>query len=59
MIPHLVKGRGISGAMAYVMGQGNDAITKERKTLAKGQESRVQIIGGPSGLRRRGAIWNG
>ena len=27
MIPNLVYGKGISGALAYVMGQGNDAQT--------------------------------
>jgi hypothetical protein len=46
MIPHLVKGKGISGSIAYVMGQGNDAITKQRKTLVEGEEGRAEIIGG-------------
>ena len=70
MIPHIVKGKGISGALAYVMGQGNDHETKRRKTLAEGEESRAQIVGGQNfgfeidskeslELARRGMEWNG
>jgi ATP-dependent exoDNAse (exonuclease V) alpha subunit len=70
MIPHIVKGKGISGALAYVMGEGSDRETKRRKTLAEGQESRAQIIGGQNfgfeidskeslELARRGMEWNG
>src|SRR5208282_4115567 len=69
MIPHIVKGKGITGALAYVMGQGNDRETKQRKTLADGQESRAQIVGGQNfgfeidgkeslELARRGMEWN-
>jgi hypothetical protein len=46
MIPHVVQGKGISGALAYVMGQGNDAETGERKTLEAGAESRAALLGG-------------
>jgi hypothetical protein len=46
MIPKIVTGRGISGALAYVMGQGNDAQTGKRLELVPGETSRARIIGG-------------
>ena len=46
MIPHVVSGKGISGALAYVMGQGNDPETGKRKELEDGQESRAVLLGG-------------
>ena len=46
MIPNIVKGGGITGAIAYAMGQGNDAETGKRKELGDGAESRAELIGG-------------
>jgi AAA domain/Relaxase/Mobilisation nuclease domain len=46
MIPKIVTGTGISGALAYVMGQGNDAQTGKRLELVPGETSRATIIGG-------------
>ena len=46
MIPNIVKGKGISGALAYAMGQGNDEATGQRKELAAGEDSRATILGG-------------
>src|SRR5208283_2376811 len=46
MIPNIVKGKGISGALAYAMGQGNDPVTKERLFLLDGQQSRATLLGG-------------
>ncbi len=46
MIPNLVYGQGISGALAYVMGQGNDAQTGARLELQSGEESRATLLGG-------------
>ncbi|MGP8268406.1 MAG: AAA family ATPase [Beijerinckiaceae bacterium] len=46
MIPKIVKGAGITGSIRYAMGQGNDAETGERLTLAPGEESRAKILGG-------------
>ena len=46
MIPNIVKGKGISGALAYVMGQGNDPDSKERLTLKEGEQSRATVLGG-------------
>src|SRR5271168_4073423 len=46
MIPNIVKGSGITGALAYVMGQGNDPETRERLTLLDGQQSRATLLGG-------------
>ena len=44
MIPNIVKGRGITGALAYVMGQGEDEDGK-RIELAFGEQSRAEILG--------------
>ena len=46
MIPNIVKGGGITGAIAYAMGQGNDPETGERKRLEEGAESRATLLGG-------------
>ncbi len=46
MIPNLVYGKGISGAVAYVMGQGNDAQTGERLELVPGEKARAILLGG-------------
>ena len=46
MIPNLVYGKGISGALAYVMGQGNDAQTGARLEVENGEESRATLLGG-------------
>ena len=44
--PHIVKGKGVTGALAYVMGQGTDPVTRERRELLAGQDSRAEILGG-------------
>ena len=44
MIPNIVKGRGITGSLAYVMGQGNDENGK-RIELVPGETSRAEILG--------------
>ena len=70
MIPNLVKGKGITGAIAYAMGQGNEADGKTRKKLAPGQDPRADILGGQNfgfevdsaerlDLARRMMEWNG
>jgi AAA domain/Relaxase/Mobilisation nuclease domain len=46
MIPNIVKGKGITGALAYAMGQGNDAQTGERLELGEGEKSRATLLGG-------------
>ena len=46
VIPNIVKGKGITGSIAYVMGQGNDRETGKRKKLEEGQEARARILGG-------------
>ncbi len=46
MIPNIVKGKGISGALAYAMGQGNDPVTNERLFLRDGAASRATLLGG-------------
>ena len=63
MIPNLVKGRGITGAINYALGEGYEGEKKSGKahaldraagldpkgaavTLAEGEASRVQVIGG-------------
>ncbi len=70
MIPNIVKGRGITGALAYSMGQGNDKETGERLELVPGETSRATILGGQNfgfeietaadvELARRVMEWNG
>jgi hypothetical protein len=46
MIPNLIKGSGISGAIRYAMGEGNDEETGKRKQREPGQRSRTEILGG-------------
>jgi hypothetical protein len=69
MIPNIVKGKGISGSIAYAMGQGNDQDGK-RIALEVGQDSRATILGGQNfgfavdsadklDLARRMMEWNG
>ena len=69
MIPNIVKGRGITGALAYVMGQGEDENGK-RIELVPGEKSRAEILGAQNigfeiesaadlDLARRMMEWNG
>jgi hypothetical protein len=46
MIPNIVKGAGVTGAIKYAMGQGNDPQTGERKELVPGETARARILGG-------------
>jgi hypothetical protein len=46
MIPNLIKGCGISGAIRYNMGEGNEKGSNIRKELAPGAISRSVILGG-------------
>lgn len=46
MIPNIVKGSGISGAVRYVLGEGRDKDTKQAIELVPGQTSRIAWIGG-------------
>jgi hypothetical protein len=46
VIANIAKGTGISGALAYAMGEGNDAVTNERLTLGEGEKTRAEILGG-------------
>ena len=46
MIPNLTKGRGITGAVRYCMGEGVNKDTGERIRLEAGQVSRAEILGG-------------
>ena len=68
--PRIVKGRGVSGALAYVMGEGYDPVTNERRELAEGAKRRAEILGGQNfgfavrsdddlDLARRMMEWNG
>ncbi len=70
MIPNIVKGRGITGAIAYSMGQGNDKETGKRLELGAGETSRADILGGQNfgfeidsadrlDMARRMMEWNG
>jgi hypothetical protein len=69
MIPNIVKGKGITGSIAYAMGQGNDKDGK-RIPLEAGEDSRATILGGQNfgfavdsadklELARRMMEWNG
>jgi hypothetical protein len=69
MIPNIVKGRGITGALAYSLGQGNDE-KGERIELGAGDKSRAEILGGQNfgfaidsaerlEMARRVMEWNG
>ena len=46
MKPRIQTGRGISGALRYVKGQGRDPKTGRFKTLEPGEESRAELLGG-------------
>ena len=46
MIPRINVGKGVTGAVRYVLGEGRDPKTGELKELAPGEESRVDWIGG-------------
>jgi DNA transposition AAA+ family ATPase len=46
VIPNIVKGRGISGALRYATGEGNDPATGKRLGLVPGETSRAEILGG-------------
>jgi Ti-type conjugative transfer relaxase TraA len=46
MIPRCKIGRGVSGAVRYVLGEGNDPATGEARTEPKGEQSRVAWISG-------------
>jgi hypothetical protein len=46
MVPNIVKGGGITGAIGYAMGEGNDKETGKRKELEEGQASRAELLGG-------------
>ncbi len=45
MIPNIVKGTGISGALRYATGEGNDPETGKRLALVPGETSRAEILG--------------
>jgi len=44
--PRLNPGKGVTGAVLYVLGEGRDPITKELKQLPPGGKSRVDWISG-------------
>src|ERR1700757_1003654 len=46
MNPRINVGRGVTGAVRYVMGQGRDPNTGQVKSLALGEQSRVAWISG-------------
>src|SRR4051794_12174135 len=46
VMPRLQTGKGVSGAVRYVMGEGRDPRTGELKELAPGAQSRVAWVGG-------------
>ena len=46
MIPRIIKGSGITGAIRYNMGEGRDKLTNERLGLEPGAISRSEILGG-------------
>jgi ATP-dependent exoDNAse (exonuclease V) alpha subunit len=69
VIVNIVKGRGVTGALAYAMGQGEDEDGK-RIELVPGEKSRAEILGGQNfgfeiedaadlELARRMMEWNG
>lgn len=70
MTPNIVTGKGITGALRYSMGQGNDPVTGERLELVPGETSRATVLGGQNfgfdiesaadlELARRMMEWNG
>jgi Ti-type conjugative transfer relaxase TraA len=46
MIPRCVVGRGVTGAVRYILGEGRDPETGELAVLPEGQPTRVAWIGG-------------
>jgi Ti-type conjugative transfer relaxase TraA len=46
MIPRIKVGRGVTGAVRYIMGEGRDVLTGDLKTLDAGESTRVAWIGG-------------
>jgi Ti-type conjugative transfer relaxase TraA len=46
MIPRCVVGRGVTGAVKYILGEGRDRATGKLETLGPGEKSRVEWIGG-------------
>jgi hypothetical protein len=46
VIPRNKVGRGVTGAVRYALGEGNDSATGKRRTEPKGDQSRVAWIGG-------------
>jgi hypothetical protein len=46
MIPRIKVGRGITGAVRYILGEGRDPVTGDTKDLAPGQTTRVDWVGG-------------
>jgi Ti-type conjugative transfer relaxase TraA len=46
MIPRIKVGRGVTGAVKYILGEGRDPVTNEPKELAPDQKTRVEWIGG-------------
>jgi hypothetical protein len=46
MMVHIVLGEGVTGTIRYLMGEGNDRETGERRTLAEGAAPRAELLGG-------------
>jgi AAA domain/Relaxase/Mobilisation nuclease domain len=46
LTPRITIGKGITGAVNYARGEGRDPVTLELKTLAPGEQSRVEFFGG-------------
>lgn len=46
MIPRMKVGRGVTGAVRYILGEGRDAVTGDLKTLDPGDNTRVEWISG-------------
>jgi Ti-type conjugative transfer relaxase TraA len=46
MIPRIIVGRGVTGAVRYILGEGRDAVTGDLKILGDSENTRVDWIGG-------------
>ena len=46
MIPRMKVGRGVTGAVRYILGEGRDAVTGDLKTLESGDNTRVAWFSG-------------
>ena len=46
MMPRIKVGRGVTGAVRYVLGEGRDPATGRPRTEPKGEQTRVAWIGG-------------